>query len=406
MAMKQTQTKLFDFSDVGLDFCAGSKNLFPTNFKKMFSLGYNEQTASSVVVSGNQVTLSYGVSHGYVANRVLKVNAPELLSINGGEFVIDSVTTNTITMTIDGAPASIAGGFTTRIAPLGWEMVYESGYIQIFKFKDLDDSDLYIRFAHQNASTHRNTIMPCIGRTVDLVAGTITDESAYANGKSGNNSGQAMPKWEFTATWSGTYNAYTYSQGLSIFGKGAVIGSPYHLIIMSNTDTYNAAHAVINGFVPCHVLNYASLELPLLFAYDTNASGSDNRSQQYGSLLFGYVGNVKVSFMQSSIAAGNSFNAPQAFNSFTNLDTFSTTTAEPIAIYEHSTKQFLGFVSGGIYIAKYATANQPAMTRTASPSATYDIDLNNLIYLHSFGLYSSSFATVLGIPVEEMKIGN
>ena len=404
MAMKQTQTKLFDFSDVGLDFCAGSKNLFPINFKKMFSLGYNEQTVSSVAVAGNQVTLTYGVSHGYAADRVLKVSAPELSGINGGEFVIDSVTTNTITMTIDGAPASIAGGFTTRIAPLGWEMVYESGYIQIFKFKDLDDSDLYIRFAHQSASTHRNTIMPCIGRTVDLVAGTITDENAYANGKSGNNSGQAMPKWEFTANWSGNYNSYTYSQGLSIFGKGAVIGSPYHLIIMSNTDTYNAAHTVINGFVPCNVLNYASLELPLLFTYNTNASGNDNRNQLYGSLLFGYVGNVKVSFIQSNIAAGNSFNAPQAFNSFTNLDAFNTTTAEPIAIYEYSTKQFLGFVSGGIYIAKYATADQPAMTRTNAPVTTYDIDLNSLINLHSPGIYSTGSATVLCIPVEEFKL--
>lgn len=404
MAMKQTQTKLFDFSDVGLDFCAGSKNLFPDRFKKMLSLGYNVQTVASVAVVGNQVTLTYGGVHGYVADRVLKVNAPELLSINGGEFVIDSVTENTVTMTIDGVPSTVSAGFTTKIAPLGWEMVYESGYIQIFKFKDLDESNLYLRLAHQSVSTHRNTIMPCIGRSVDLVAGTITDESAYANGKSGNNSGQAMPKWEFTANWSGNYNTYTYNQGLSVFGKGGVVGSPYHLIIMSNTDTYNATHAVINGFVPCHVLNYASLELPLLFAYDTNASGNDNRSQLYGSLLFGYVGNVKVSFIQSSIAAGNSFNAPQAFNSFTNLDTFNTTTAEPIAIYEYSTKQFLGFVSGGIYIAKYATANQPAMTRTNAPVTTYDIDLNSLINLHSPGIYSAGLATVLCIPVEEFKL--
>lgn len=404
MAMKQTQTKLFDFSDVGLDFCAGSKNLFPDRFKKMLALGYNEQTVSSVAVAGNQVTLSYGGTHGYVADRVLKVNAPELLSINSGEFVIDSVTENTVTMTIDGAPTSIAGGFTTRIAPLGWEMVYESGYIQIFKFKDLDDSDLYIRFAHQSASTHRNTIMPCIGRTVDLVAGTITDENAYANGKSGNNSGQAMPKWEFTANWSGSYNSYTYSQGLSIFGKGAVIGSPYHMITMSSTDTYNTTQTVINGFIPSHLLNYSSLKLPLLFTYNTNASGNDLRSESYGALFSGYVGNVRVSFLQSSAAGGNPFNAPQALNSFTGQDTFNTTTAEPIAIYEYSTKQFLGFAAGGIYIAKYATANQPAMTRTNAPVTTYDIDLNSLINLHSPGTYFTGSATVLCIPVEEFKL--
>jgi hypothetical protein len=46
--MKQTQTKMFDFADVGLDFCSGSKNLFPDRFKKMLSQGYNEQTVASV----------------------------------------------------------------------------------------------------------------------------------------------------------------------------------------------------------------------------------------------------------------------------------------------------------------------------------------------------------------------
>ena len=144
MAMKQTQTKLFDFSDVGLDFCAGSKNLFPDRFKKMLALGYNEQTVSSVAITGNQVTLSYGVSHGYVADRVLKVNAPELLSINGGEFVIDSVTENTVTMTIDGAPALIAGNFTTKVASLGYQLVYEQNPVQLYKFKALDESDLFL----------------------------------------------------------------------------------------------------------------------------------------------------------------------------------------------------------------------------------------------------------------------
>lgn len=406
MAMKQTQTKLFDFSDVGLDFCAGSKNLFPTNFKKMFSLGYNKQTASSVVVSGNQVTLSYGVSHGYVANRVLKVNAPELLSINGGEFVIDSVTEDTVTMTIDGAPLSVAGGVITEIAPLGWELVYESGYIQIFKFKDLDESDLYLRLAYQSASTHRNTIMPCIGRSVDLIAGTITDENAYTNGKSGNGSALAAPKWEFSSHWSGAYNSYTYNQGLGVFGKAEVIGSPYHLIIMSGTENYNTVNTVMNGFVPCKALNYESLNFPLLLTYNTGASGSDLRNEQFGSLFFGQVGNVRVSFSQTSSATGSSFYVPQAYKSFTDLDLFNTTTAEPIAFYEYSTKQFLGYISGGLYIAKYASSNTPSITKSTAPATTYDIDFKNTVKIHSPGNAVLALGVLLCAPIEEIKIGD
>ncbi|WP_250852373.1 hypothetical protein [Acinetobacter sp. ANC 5414] len=100
MAMKQTQTKLFDFSDIGLDFCAGSKALFPDRFKKMLALGYNVQTVSSVMVSGNQVTFTYGGAHGYLADRVLKVDSGALPSVNNGEFWIDSVTTNSVTFTL------------------------------------------------------------------------------------------------------------------------------------------------------------------------------------------------------------------------------------------------------------------------------------------------------------------
>ncbi len=134
MAIKQTQTKMFDFSDTGLNFCAGSKNLLPDRFKKMLSIGYNEQTVSSIAVSGNQVTLTYGVSHGYVADRVLKINSGVLATINNGEFVIDSVTSNTVTMTIDSAPLSIVGSLTTRIAPLGYQLVYELNNIHVLNY--------------------------------------------------------------------------------------------------------------------------------------------------------------------------------------------------------------------------------------------------------------------------------
>ena len=65
--IKQTQTKMFDFSDVGLDFCSGSKLLFPAVFKKFLATGYNQKSGATVSITGNQVTLNFGVSHGYAA---------------------------------------------------------------------------------------------------------------------------------------------------------------------------------------------------------------------------------------------------------------------------------------------------------------------------------------------------
>ena len=149
----------------------------------MLSLGYNEQTVSSVTVAGNQVTFTYGGTHGYVADRVLKVNAPELLSINGGEFVIDSVTENTVTMTIDGAPESIAGNFTTKVASLGWSLEYENSNVHIYKFKHIDETDLFIRLVFQNNLAYRNTVSVCIGKTANLALGTITDPNSIENNR-------------------------------------------------------------------------------------------------------------------------------------------------------------------------------------------------------------------------------
>lgn len=163
-----------ELSDVGLDFCAGSKNLFPDRFKKMLAQGYNTQTVSSVVVTGNQVVLTYGVNHGYVADRVLKINSPRIL----GEYVIDSVTSNTVTLTIDNAPNNIIGGFTTYVAPLGMQIVYEQANIHIYKIKALDESEYFMRVVFQTALSQRNRIGISIGKTADLSTGKITDTNA------------------------------------------------------------------------------------------------------------------------------------------------------------------------------------------------------------------------------------
>ncbi|MEG2569456.1 MAG: hypothetical protein RSA84_24925, partial [Acinetobacter sp.] len=181
MAMKQTQTKLFSFGDTDLDFSVVSKTFFPDRFKKMLVLGYNQQTVASVSVSGNQVTLNYGVTHGYTTDRVLKVNSGALAAINGGEFWVDAVTATSLTMTIDAAPISITGGFVTKIAPLGWQLVYEQSNIHVYKFKHIDNTDMYLRLCFQDQAARRNCISPCIGKTFDSTSGAITDSNALSD---------------------------------------------------------------------------------------------------------------------------------------------------------------------------------------------------------------------------------
>ena len=400
MAMKQTQTKLFDFSDVGLDFCAGSKNLFPDRFKKMLALGYNEQTVSSVAVAGNQVTFTYGGTHGYVADRVLKVNAPELLSINGGEFVVDSVTENTDTMTIDGAPTSIAGNFTTKIASLGWSLEYENANIHVYKFKALDESDLYLRLCFQDQATRRNCISPCIGKAFDVETGFITDPLSLAETREVVTPHDGF-KWEYSYAIGSIYNNYTYTQGFSQFAKGLIIGSIYHFISM-HTTSGGANNGRVVGFVPAACYDYAALQYPVMIG-ESYASMTGTGANFQGTNGRAFVGAVRVVFDQSPLSDNALFAMPQALSSFLAIDTFNTTTAAPIGIYEQSTRQILGMVSGGLYVCKYASTNRPALDST-SPRLSMDIDLNNICPVHYMNVNTSTSIAYLTAPVEEIKV--
>ena len=109
--IKQTQTKLFSSSDVGLDFCAGSIIRFPEVFKKILVTGFNPQIVNSVSISDSTITLTYGVNHGYVADRVLQVTA------SGGfnkQVYIDSVNGNNVICTVlDGSTTGLTGTINT-----------------------------------------------------------------------------------------------------------------------------------------------------------------------------------------------------------------------------------------------------------------------------------------------------
>lgn len=406
MAIKQTQTKMFDFSDTGLDFCAGSKNLFPDRFKKMLAQGYNTQTVANVVVSGNQVTLTYGTTHGYVASRVLKVSSGALAFINNGEFVIDSVTTNTVVLTVDGAPTSISGGFTTYVASLGYELVYELNHVQIYKFKHLDESNLYLRLVFQTSSTHRNSMLAAIGKSVDLVSGTLTDVNIpgdLATSVSVANS-TANLRWDFSDYRTASYDNYTFQQGFSNFGNGSVVGSQYHFLIMFNAYS-TSEYGYIQGFVPTSHLNYSDLNYPIVF-YSANGVTSNGLSNN-GTSMRAYVGLYRCILRQTSVSddaiilkAGTI--SPSNFLPGS-IDSFNTTVTKPIEIYLSIQGQFIGYIAGGLYQVMYSSSGLPGTTISENPSIVSDIDFNNNIVRHRIASSNATYAW-LAAPVEEIKI--
>lgn len=411
MPMKQTQTKLFEFSDTGLDFCAGSKNLFPDRFKKMLSLGYNVQTVTSVAVAGNQVTFTYGGAHGYVADRVLKVDSGDLSLVNAGEFWIDSVTTNTVTMTIEGTPPSVTNGFTTRIAPLGWSLEYESAQVQMYKMKYLDDRDLYVRFVFPVVGNFKNTMNVCVGKTADLSLGVITDDKAYW-GTRNNTSIVTGFQWMFTTETRNTHDNYTYTQGQTTYGKGVVVGSAYHLTILTSIQA-SGAYGRLHAILPFASQNYDRIDYPVVIGrYSTTAENSSSSADdpQFANIAasysHAYIGNRPVAF-----APGNSnslfIDGFMSVASFlpTEIESFNTVIAKTIQIYDGPTRQYLGNISGGVYQANFSSGTLPGVAKTAIPQQLNDADNNSICMLQP--VWRENTTNVMAffvVPVEEIKI--
>ena len=410
MAMKQTQTKIFDFADTGLDFSPGSKNIFPDRFKKMLALGYNVQTVTSVSVAGNQVTFIYGGAHGYMPGRVLKVDSGALSLINGGEFWIDSVTTNTVTMMIDAAPLSISGGFATRIASLGWSLVYEQANIHIYKFKQLDESDIFIRIVFQNVLTQRNRLGVCIGKTADPVSGVITDSNALQSYATITSPNQPFAM-EFGGTASNTANNYTHSQGVATYGKWVVVGSKYHVVLSGNIGQANFGNR-FNAVLPFASVGYEKLNYPVIVGeVSTQALTGSNfgDGQNEGERGYAYVAKYRVCMREyiKTLTTGVLDQLlgipPQSKTNYlpAEIDGFNTTTAKPVAIYDYESWQFIGMISGGAYQVNYSDTGNP--DKTTLPLITGDIDLNSIVYL--CGMASTSGNNVYwAVPVEEVRI--
>lgn len=399
MTMKQTQTKCFDFSDAGLDFSAGSKNLFPDRFKKVLSVGYNTQTVSSVSVAGNQVTLGFGVNHGYAVDRVLKLNSPQLAGINDGQFVIDSVSATTVTLTIDNAPLAITTPFTCFVAPLGYELMYEQANVHVYKFKHIDNTDLFLRLCFQNVSTNRNVVCPCIGKSFDAVTGFITDANSIADSREVVTPVDGF-MWEFSYWAEAATNNSSYTQAFQWFGKGVFVGSLYHFVSLHNSGSGYAGR--IMGFLSAHCHDYDVLKYPVILG-ETNsrADYAGATTQQDNGIA--YLGNIPVGF-----DIGNKLFAIQSTQSFLSsaIDSFNTTTAQPIMIYERATGQYLGHVTGGAYVCKYpsTSTNRPSIEKANSPSSTYDIDLNQLCFLHAIARTANNVDCVfLTFPMEAIN---
>lgn len=415
MAMKQTQTKFFAFSDVGLDLASISRARIPAAFKKVLNTGYNEQTVLSISVTGNQVVFTYGGVHGYTESRVLKVHSGPLSEVNAGEFHIDSVTVNTVTLTIDDAPASISGGFKTVVAPLGWDLVYELDLVQLYKMRYLDERELYVRFVFSPATgQHKSTSNVCVGKTANEATGEITDPDTLEEGKT-NIIPMIGLQWMFSQQVNASEANFTAAQGLANYGNFFIVGSKYHLTCMSNGYSSNYPGRFF-AILPAHVHDFNGLDYPLLIGSRSSTAmntynGSDYNqfnSQTSSPTSHLYIGKTPVALDKNTNPAASDVidSTASAAASFfpESLDTFNTFAAAPITIYERTTRQFLGYVSGGAYRSEVLYGQLGNIAAVSLPKITSDEYGVSIPYQVVWSGQSASHVHVFSAPVEEIKI--
>lgn len=413
MAIKQTQTKFYAFSDADLDLSSVSKAKLPLAFKKILNTGYNEKTVTSVSVSGNHVTLTYGGSHGYVADRVLKIGSGALTSINGGEFVIDSVTANTVTLTVDGAPLSIAGGFTTKVAPLGWDLVYESGLVYLYKMRYLDERDLYIRLVFAPTGTHKSMANVCVGKTANEMTGEITDTYGIPDGRV-NSAAVSGFMWMFSYITTATGDSYTYAQGAATYGNFYIVGSKYHIACMCSTNNANFPGRFL-AILPTKTLDYDVLDYPLVIGnYSTSALTSSLATDQpqFSNIaidqLYSHfmIGTIPIALTPFDAATATTI-SNVGITSFlpSAITTFNTLSCSPIHLYERSTAQFIGVVSAGAYRGTIKVADAGSLSGNMLPRTTYDIDDPAVLVAYQYVWATSSNLNVQSFfaPVEKVK---
>lgn len=403
MSMMQTQTKYYHYSDYGLDLCAASKNKYLEVLKKVLALGFNEQLVLSCSVSGNNVTLEYGVQHNYVEDRVIKINSGPLSLINSGEFVIDSVTATSLTVTIDEAPISIAGGFSTIVAPLGYDLVYELNQVQIYKFKALDESDLFLRLCIPEGGTSCK-ITPCVSSQVDLINGVLIGDNLYPGTADITQVVEAGIGWRLHSTASSAYNNYTYKNGYnnSVGMQSCIVGSKYHLVFCTN-HSYDGGNKQSMGninamlpFVGSH--EYFTIPVVILGSSSSSTNALDVADMRLND----------ISVKMDSAAGTGLLSRPQATANYlsTKIDAFNATTCMPLLITERGTSQFLGFALG-LQILRQGSLNYPSTDPSVTPSVTEDIEFSSKVVIHSLGGGTNlpGNANYFAIPVEEIKYG-
>lgn len=281
----RTDVKRYKATDTGLNatLVRGTNIAF---LKAILSTGYNEKTVSNVTNDGNFVTLDYGVAHGYVLERVLQISGATDPQLNG-EHAIIQVTANTVTIELKALPASLGGLIKTKVAPLGFNLVYEATNLAIFEFQ-YHGKTKYLRI--YETPLYSAYVNPSVGDGFDPATGLLTGD-VYPTTATGT---QVPYKWDFAYTNTAT----TVGEYPSIFGTSEgfiIVGQFYSSFLTAYL------YGLQPWFTPFNKLDTPILLCDYLDTYQAGAAGSGFSMQARLPI----VGNVNIQKNEASAEIKN-----------------------------------------------------------------------------------------------------
>ncbi|QPF36519.1 hypothetical protein H0S57_08145 [Acinetobacter johnsonii] len=281
----RTDVKRYKATDTGLNatLVRGTNIAF---LKAILSTGYNEKTVSNATNDGNFVTLDYGVAHGYVLERVLQITGAEDSKLNG-EHVIIQVTANTVTIELKALPAGLGGVIKTKVAPLGFNLVYEATNLAIFEFQ-YHGKIKYLRI--YETPLYSAYVNPSVSDGFDPATGLLTGD-VYPTTATET---QIPYKWDF---------AYT-NTAASVIEYPSIFGTSEGFVIVGQFYS-NLQAAYLYGIQPWYT-PFDKLDTPIMLcsyltSYSAGAAGSGFSMQARLPI----VGNVNIQKNEASTEIKN-----------------------------------------------------------------------------------------------------
>jgi hypothetical protein len=107
--------------------------------------GFNSRTPTDITLSGNTVTITFGVAHGYQIYQIIEVGGADQPEYNG-QHRVTSITTNTVSFLIAGTPTSPATGtFTCKVAPLGFQIAFTGTNKRAYRSPNVQGNRPFLR---------------------------------------------------------------------------------------------------------------------------------------------------------------------------------------------------------------------------------------------------------------------